>query len=112
MLSEKALQKIAAQRCRYIESMPVKRKAIAQCMALVNQAVRDDKSELCDKLFQQVHRLAGSAGSYGFEQLGQAASVVDRYLTANSPRVADLPELEGFLQKLLDEIDEVIRKHG
>ncbi len=81
-------------------------------MAQVNQAVRDDKSELCDKLFQQVHRLAGSAGSYGFEQLGQAASVVDRYLTANSPRVADLPELKGFLQKLLDEIDEVISKHG
>ena len=81
-------------------------------MAQVKQAVRDDKSELCDKLFQQVHRLAGSAGSYGFEQLGQAASVVDRYLIANSPRVTDLPELKEHLQKLLDEIDEIIRKNG
>ena len=92
--------------------MPVKRKTIVECMAQVNAASRDGTADFCDKLFQQVHRLAGSAGSYGFENLGQAASVVDRYLIANAPRVADLPELMGLLQKLLDEIDKLIREHG
>lgn len=92
--------------------MPVKRSAIAQCIAQINKVASDDKPELCNHLFQQVHRLAGSAGSYGFEELGQVASVVDRFLTASSPQVADLPELKSLLQKLLEEIDAIILKHG
>ena len=110
-MSEQAQKLIAVQRRRYIDSMPEKRKVIRQCMAQVSAAVRDGEPNLCDKLFQQVHRLAGSAGSYGFESLGQAASVVDRYLIANSPQVADLPELSSLLQNLLDEIDEIIRNN-
>jgi len=112
LLSEKALRLIAEQRRRYIDSMPVKRKAIADCMAQVNAASRNGTTDLCDKLFQQVHRLAGSAGSYGFENLGSAASAADRYLIANAPRVTDLPELMGLLQTLLDEIDVVVRDYG
>ena len=112
MLSEQAHKLIAKQRQRYIESMPVKREAIFQCMAQISAAVRTGESDLCDKLFQQIHRLAGSAGSYGFEDMGQAASVVDRYLIAKSLRPDDLPELKTLLQKLLDEIDKIIDKHG
>lgn len=82
------------------------------CMAQIKAAVSSGNKKLCDKLFQQVHRLAGSAGSYGFEELGEAASVVDRYLIARSHRPDDLPELTSLLQKLLDEIDEIIDKHG
>jgi hypothetical protein len=44
--------------------------------------------------------------------LREAASVVDRYLIARSHRPDDLPELTSLLQKLLDEIDEIIDKHG
>jgi len=112
MLSEKALQLIAEQRRRYIESMPAKRKAIAQCLDQVNTATRNGETDLCDKLFQQVHRLAGSAGSYGFEKLGQAASVVDHYLIANSQETSNLRELQDMLQNLLDEIDHIIGSHG
>lgn len=108
-LSEQAQKLIAAQRSRYVDSMPDKRDVIRQCMHQVSAAVRSGEPDLCEKLFQQVHRLAGSAGSYGFEELGQAASVVDRYLIANSLQVDDLPELASLLQKLLDEIDEIIR---
>ena len=112
ILSEQAHKLIAKQRQRYIESMPVKREAIFQCMVQINAAVRTGEPDLCDKLFQQIHRLAGSAGSYGFEGLGEAASVVDRYLIAKSLQPDDLPELKTLLQKLLDEIDEIIDKHG
>ena len=111
-LSEQAQKLIAKQRRNYIESMPDKREAICQCMAQVRCAVQSAKVDLCETLFQQVHRLAGSAGSYGFESLGEAASVVDRYLIANSPSVTDLPELESLLQSLLNEIDDIIQKNG
>ena len=110
ILSEQAQKLIAKQRRRYIESMPDKREVICLCLAQVSNAVSSGEGNLCDTLFQQVHRLAGSAGSYGFESLGQAASVVDRYLIANSPAVIDLPELESLLQNLLDEIDDIIQK--
>lgn len=112
ILSEQAHKLIAKQRQRYIESMPVKREVILECMAQTGASVRGGESELCDKLFQQIHRLAGSAGSYGFEDMGQAASVVDRYLIAKSLQPDDLPELGSLLQKLLDEIDNIIDKHG
>ena len=112
VLSEQAHKLIAKQRQRYIESMPVKREAILECMAQIRAAVRSGEPELCDKLFQQIHRLAGSAGSYGFEEMGQAASVVDRYLIAKSFQPDDLPELSALLEKLLDEINGVIEKHG
>ena len=112
ILSEKAHKLIAEQRQRYIESMPVKRRAILECMEQIKAAVRSGESDLCDKLFQQIHRLAGSAGSYGFEDLGQAASVVDRYLIAKSLQADDFPKLGSLLQKLLDEIDKIIDKNG
>ena len=110
-LSEQAQKLIAKQRLKYIESMPDKREVICRCMTQVSNAVRKGEGDLCDTLFQQVHRLAGSAGSYGFESLGEAASVVDRYLIANKPEVTDLPELESMLQKLLDEIEDIIQKN-
>lgn len=100
------------QRRRYIESMPDKRKVIRQCMAQVSDAVYSGEPSLCEQLFQQVHRLAGSAGSYGFDSLGLAASAVDRYLIANAMQVSDLPELSSLLQKLLGEIDVIIRNQG
>ncbi|MGB5488914.1 MAG: Hpt domain-containing protein [Lysobacterales bacterium] len=111
ILSEQAQKLIAEQRRRYIDSMPDKRRAIRQCMLQFNAALQNSEPDLCDKLFQQIHRLAGSAGSYGFESLGLAASVVDRYLTANSLQVANLPELTSLLQNLLNEIDDVIRNN-
>lgn len=111
-LSEQAQKLIAKQRLKYIESMSDKREVICQCMTQVSKAVRSGKGNLCENLFQQVHRLAGSAGSYGFESLGEAASVLDRYLIANSHKVTDLPKLESLLQTLLEEIDDIIQKGG
>ena len=110
MLSERAQKLIAEQRRLYVESMPVKKHSLMQCMAQVNAAIRSGKTEPCEDLPQQVHRLAGSAGSYGFNSLGQAARVVDRYLIANSQGSGNLSELASMLQKLLNEIDDIIQK--
>jgi HPt (histidine-containing phosphotransfer) domain-containing protein len=90
--------------------MPVKRAAIVTCLSKVSTAIRDGKTDICEDLFQHVHRLAGSAGSYGFETLGQAASVVDRYLISHEPEAIDLPELESMLQVLVNEIDKIAQQ--
>jgi len=92
--------------------MPAKREVILECMAQNMAALHSGDSQVCDKLFQQIHRLAGSAGSYGFEELGRAASVVDRYLIARSLQPDELPKLESLLRNLLDEIDEIIDEQG
>ena len=81
-------------------------------MSQVTAAVQNGEADLCDKLFQQFHRLAGSAGSYGFEAMGHAASAVDRYLIAHSPESTDFPELESLLQVLVDEIDKIVLQNG
>lgn len=112
VLSEQAHKLITIQRRRYIESMPLKREAIVQCLTQVTAAIRDGETAFCDKLFQQVHRLAGSAGSYGFETLGNAASAVDRYLIAHTPEAINLPELESMLLTLVDEIDTIILQNS
>lgn len=112
MLSERAKKLIAEQQHIYIDSMPAKKLAIQQCMAQVKAVAGSGAPDLCDKLFQHVHRLAGSAGSYGFDSLGQAASIVDRYLISNSPGVGDLTELAGMLQNLLTEIDDIVQKNS
>ena len=112
ILSERAQELIANQRRRYIDSMPDKREVINQCLAQVSAAVLSGEVCLYETLFQQVHRLAGSAGSYGFESLGQAALVIDRCLITHSTGVSDLAELVPMLKNLLDEIDNIIRESG
>jgi HPt (histidine-containing phosphotransfer) domain-containing protein len=112
MLSEHAKKLIARQQRIYIDSMPSKKKAIQQCMMQVKTAEKSGESDLCDKLFQHVHRLAGSAGSYGLDALGEAASAVDRYLIAHSPGAGEPAVLTAKLKKLLVEIDKVIQTHA
>jgi len=111
MLSDKAKELIASQRRIYVASMPEKKKVIEQCMQQVKAAVRTGDLKLCDTLFQQVHRLAGSAGIFGFDSLGRAALNVDRYLIAHSLEVGDMDELAALLQILLNEIDNVAGEH-
>lgn len=109
MLSESAKKLVAEQRRIYVESMPSKERTIQRCMRQVKAATQSGETGPCDELFLHVHRLAGSAGSYGFEALGQAASSVDRYLVANSPGMGDFAELTVKLQKLLNELDKAIQ---
>lgn len=112
MLSEKAKSLIAEQRRLYIASMPDKKQVIRRCMQQVKTAVRTGEPDLCDKLFLQVHRLAGSAGIFGFDSLGDAALSVDRFLTAHSSKAWDMEKLAVLLQILLNEIDKVVRDHS
>jgi len=101
-------QRFALLRRRYTESLPSKHAALAQAwqsfVAMPEERTRSELQEL-------VHRLAGSASSYGYEPLGELAGAVDRHLgeSDNTSRAAiELSQrLASPMQALLDALAEV-----
>lgn len=69
-----ALQKLITQ---FGQALPDK---LAEIRALHGTDVNIDDDAL-QAYYTAVHRLAGSAGSYGFRAVSEAARVLDRYLS-------------------------------
>lgn len=69
-----ALQKLIAS---FGKSLPEKLQEIRELH--LDEAQSDD--EALKEYYTAVHRLAGSAGSYGFPEVSQSARVLDRYLS-------------------------------
>lgn len=89
-------------RREYVASLPGKRAVLqgawrAWCHAPSSASARENF-----KL--RVHRLAGSAGSYGFEDLGRAALELDRLLV-ESDAATPSPAIRASWQALADELD-------
>lgn len=112
MLSERAQKLVDQQRLQYIDGLPNKAKKIGRFMQAMKKAGGTEKAEPLEQLFQQLHRLAGSAGSYGFDSLGHAASVADRYLYKNSTETSDLRELSIIVTAVLREINLITNPTG
>jgi len=105
-------QRFLLLRARYTESLPSKHSALAQAwqsfIATPEEPTRRELQEL-------VHRLAGSASSYGYEPLGDLASAVDRQLgesdgaaDASRETASELSRrLSGPMQALLDALAQV-----
>jgi len=66
----------------YLASLPGKKAGIDACWQQVQAS--DWHHEEMAKLRLLVHRLAGSAGSYGLEELGVAATTLDESLTCDT----------------------------
>lgn len=90
---------------RYAASLPGKHADVADAWAAYRAAPHSDAA--LRELTMQAHRLAGSAGSYGYEAIGHAAGVVDRLATQalNEPRVAVGVPLAAAVAALLAAID-------
>lgn len=71
---------------RYVASLPEKRARIYNCWQRVESSGWN--ADMLAKLKAEVHRLAGSAGSYGLEELGALASTFEASLklAATSPQ--------------------------
>lgn len=67
----------------YVESLPRKRARIEECWVRVQAT--DFSSAAMAELRTLAHRLAGSAGSYGFEALGETAAALDEALDSEAP---------------------------
>lgn len=69
---------IAALHARYRASFPDKRAELLA--ALSDWRDRPDSAEAIAELYLCVHKLAGSAGAYGFDTLTELARTADRLL--------------------------------
>jgi len=95
--------RMEALRTRYAASLPDKRAALLAAW----QAWRasDDAPAYLRELATQAHRLAGSAGSYGYDELGASASALDRLVASLPHAPGDTARLDDAVRALLAAID-------
>ncbi|NNK51389.1 MAG: Hpt domain-containing protein [Xanthomonadales bacterium] len=103
-LSSEAQAQQARLQQKYFDSLPAKRASLAGDWERVQSSDWSDAALAALKA--GVHRLAGSAGSYGFDQLGEAAAQLESSLRSGSG-AAGFRELIGRqvreLQQALDD---------
>lgn len=83
---------------RFKERLRESRERLGQLEA----AIRPDAGKIFAEIRHLAHRLAGSAGTFGYDQVGTCASRLDRLL---SDGVDDPPAVRAQLRDLLKEID-------
>lgn len=105
-LSPRARERVALQKARYLQSLPDKKMRIEDCWRALHH--HGWTPELSGNLITEVHRLSGSAGSYGFSALSQAAQKLDLLLARDVIAGTSGSEHENLIEALLDAIDQVI----
>jgi len=88
---------------RYMASLPEKRARIEGLFAQLES--RDWDVDAMAALKAEVHRLAGSAGSYGLEALGTAAVVLEGSLKSVPTSTQGYDEIRRQLALLLQALD-------
>ena len=109
-MSPRAMELLAAQQKKYLQSFPAKKERIEQCWTAIQR--HGWTPELTANLKTEVHRLSGSAGSYGLDDLSQAAQALDRYLALErqgpGEPAPDSQASNRLLEALLHQINQII----
>lgn len=105
-LSPGAMERLALQRHKYLASLPAKRERILACWQGIQ--VNGWKCECFGDLKTQVHRLAGSAGSYGLANLGAAAKDLDALLGSERKITVNATNIVELMDQLFFELDEAV----
>jgi len=109
-MSPRAMELLAAQQKKYLQSFPAKKERIEQCWEAIQH--HGWTPELTAKLKTEVHRLSGSAGSYGLDDLSKAAQALDRHLALDphgDSEPAPKPQVPNeLLHALLHQINQII----
>ena len=77
-ISQQARERLALQHEKYLNSLGAKKARIQECWKSIQSG--GWTIERLNMLKTEVHRLSGSAGSYGLNELGSAAQDLDRTL--------------------------------
>ncbi len=104
MLSPKARELLELQRRKYLASLPAKKDRISGYWN--DLLTRGWEASVADALKTEIHRLAGSAGSYGLERVGAVALGLDRLLAAGPGGGPDLPEIGRHIVELEKALDQ------
>jgi len=81
-LSPRAQQFLARQQEIYLRSLPDKKARLEKTWNAIKR--EGWETELAETLQMEIHRLSGSAGSYGFNSLGKAAQRLDLMMADSS----------------------------
>ena len=94
---------------RYLNTMPEKRVVLERAWERMRTAPQDPAG--LKELFPLVHRLAGSASSYGFEDLGDAALRVHDTLDRHRVRSGQLEpaDASALVHELKPQMEQLIR---
>ena len=102
--SPQAKERLARQREKYFSSLSAKKMRIQDCWSQIQAAGWN--TDRLNTLKTEVHRISGSAGSYGLISLGDAAQNLDRELaleTEMSSLTFNIGELVAILLNAFDE---------
>ena len=106
--SPQTKERLALQQLKYLNSLPAKKSRIMNCWESIE---RNGWAEVNLKnLKMEVHRLSGSAGSYGLAPLGRAAQNLDRMLALESEMSSLTNSISDLIDKLLYAFDRVIEE--
>jgi HPt (histidine-containing phosphotransfer) domain-containing protein len=110
VLTEETRALVEELRQKYIASLGDKRDGIARSRkrAFAASATTDDRQEL----LLLIHRIAGSAGSYGLDELGQAALELDHSLAACDLGQTLPASLAPMLDAVLVQLDRITQKRS
>lgn len=76
---------LAVQRAEYHRALPAKLAAVEAAWRMIEA----DPAASMDAIERQAHNLAGSAGTFGFDGLSEAAKALERAVqSADRPRIA------------------------
>jgi len=88
---------------RYHESLPEKSEAVTNQWQQIKQ--RDYDPTLCLELQNMMHKLAGSAGMYGYDALAQKAREVEGLLISGIDTDAEREAAAGQIEKFIVMLD-------
>ena len=88
---------------KYIESLQDKHQQILTVLNQLDTSQWSDAAQVAD-LYEQIHKLSGSAGSYGFDALSESAMQVDQLLKNRIAGIENDRKISSKIMALLDHI--------
>ena len=93
------LAKLQKLRKAYTAGLAERLAGIAQCWALVRQSPEDSSN--VRELHRQVHSMAGSAGTFGYRRLGQAARNLEKIISeADELALTEIAQADDIQSRL------------
>jgi HPt (histidine-containing phosphotransfer) domain-containing protein len=108
--SPQAKERLALQRKKYLDSLSSKKERIANCWQLIQ--ANGWNMDLLNEFRTEVHRLSGSAGSYGLITLGEAAQNLDRTLAVETEMTSLTATIGTLVEHLFVAFDQALESHS
>ena len=76
---EELQRKLAALKTQFVERLPARLEAMGKALQALEVADPGQATAALKSLRNEAHKLSGTAGTFGFEALGEAASALEAF---------------------------------